>query len=695
MKKSINAFILIIIFLPVILTSEVKDVTRKSEILWDKWGVPHIFAGDPGSMYYAFGWAQMASHGNLILKLYSQARGRASEFMGKDFIESDKQVLSFNIPETAVKSLSKQDPYYRGMLEQFVNGMNDYIKANPDSLDKRFLPLYPVTSSDVMAHTIRITCLEFIAGDDLNAVQEALSAGSNAIAVSPVKSSSGNTLLLINPHLPWYDFFTWYEAHLNCPGFDFYGVALVGMPSITMGFNKKHGWAHTVNPIDASDRFEVQLEGEGYRYGSAVNKFTEKDFIIKVREPDGNLTELPFTARYTVHGPVMGVKGNKALAVKVAGLENARVFEQYHKMAGARNFSEFETAVKMMQNPMFNIIYADRKGNIFYLFNGNIPKRETGDFYFWRGVVNGSDPALLWNSYHDYIDLPRLLNPKSGFIQNCNDPPWTCTYPCVIDQRKYPAYFAPSGMSLRPQRAVNLLLKHDKISFEQLQEIKHNTGMEAADRFLPDLLKAVSKYPDQEVNDAVSILKNWDRKTDAGSRGAVLFSEWWNRVDRSLFLKQWDPAQPVSTPYGLADEMKAVKLLKDAYEYTKNSYGSPDVAWGDIHRFRIEKTDIPANGGPGDQYGIFRTMSYLKDSDGKLRVIHGDTFYAIVEFGKKFRAEVIMAYGNSSQPGTRHRTDQIIMFSLHKTRPALADKKSISENIGYKETLKPIYLLSR
>ncbi|MFN8239290.1 MAG: acylase [Bacteroidales bacterium] len=695
MKRLINNFILIVILLQVFFTSEVRAVNRKSEIIWDKWGVPHIFASDAGSMYYAFGWAQMASHGNMILKLYLQSRGRASEFMGKDFIESDKKILSFNIPETAIKSLSKQDPRYREMLEQFVTGMNDYIKANPDSLDKNLTSIYPVTASDVLAHTLRITCLEFLAGDDIAAVSNNLSAGSNAIAVSPVRSSAGNALLLINPHLPWYDFFTWYEAHLNCPGFEIYGVALVGMPSITMGFNKSHGWAHTVNPVDASDRFEIQLEGEGYRYGNAVYKFSRKDYKIKVREPDGKLTELSFTARYTVHGPVLGVKGDKAWAVKVAGLENARVFEQYHKMASAGSFREFETALKMLQNPLFNVIYADREGNIFYLFNGNIPKRETGDFYFWRGTVDGTNPSLLWNSYHNYNDLPRLLNPKSGFIQNCNDPPWTCTYPCVIDPTKYPAYFAPSGMSLRSQRAVNLILEHDKISFKQLKEIKHNTGMESADRFLPDLLKAASISHDPEVVEAVSILKKWDRKTEAESRGAVLFSEWWNRVDRSLFLKQWDPAQPVSTPSGIADEIKAVKLLKDAYEYTKSSYGSPDVAWGDIHRFRIEKTDIPANGGPGDQYGIFRTMNYIKDGDGKLRVIHGDTFYAIVEFGKEFRAEVIMSYGNSSQPGTRHRTDQIMMFSSRETRPALVDKKSISENIGYKETLLPKYLLSR
>ena len=35
-------------------------------------------------MYYAYGWAQMQNHGDLILKLYGQARGRASEYGGEN-----------------------------------------------------------------------------------------------------------------------------------------------------------------------------------------------------------------------------------------------------------------------------------------------------------------------------------------------------------------------------------------------------------------------------------------------------------------------------------------------------------------------------------------------------------------------------------------------------------------------------------
>src|SRR6188474_2573774 len=49
-----------------------------TDVLWDRWGVPHIFAPNLNESLYAFGWAQMESHGDLLLRLYGQARGRGA-----------------------------------------------------------------------------------------------------------------------------------------------------------------------------------------------------------------------------------------------------------------------------------------------------------------------------------------------------------------------------------------------------------------------------------------------------------------------------------------------------------------------------------------------------------------------------------------------------------------------------------------
>jgi acyl-homoserine-lactone acylase len=161
-------------------------------------------------------------------------------------------------------------------------------------------------------------------------------------------------------------------------------------------------------------------------------------------------------------------------------------------MSKASDLTEFESALAMLQNPMFNVIYADRSGNILYLFGGNVPVRSEGDFAFWHGTIDGTQSKFIWQETHAYGDLPRVLNPPAGFLQNCNDAPWVCTYPPVLEPGKFPPYMAPYGTYWRAQRAVNMVKDNPSISFDQLVDYKLNTGMEVADRFLDDLLSLLN-----------------------------------------------------------------------------------------------------------------------------------------------------------------------------------------------------------
>jgi len=665
---------------------EIQAKDPKTEILWDNYGVPHIYGKNSREMYYAFGWAQMTNHANLMLKLYGQARGRAAEYWGDKYFDSDKQILLFKLPELAKSGYLKQNDELKSYIDAFVKGINDYAAAHPEMIGEELKQVLPVTVYDIISHTIRITCLEFLAAEDIGRVKQMTSSGSNAIAIAPSKSASKNSLLITNPHLPWTDYFMWFEAHLNSPGFNAYGIALVGMPSISMAFNNDLGWALTVNPIDASDRYELYLKEDGYLLDKKTVPFERKQVLIKVRQDDGTLKEQSVEFKYSLQGPVVGEKGNKAYAVRIAGLNNYRIFEQYHKMAESKNLADFESAVKMLQNPMFNIIYADKAGNILYVFNGNVPIRKVGDVAFWKGTIDGTDSKYIWQETHPYEDLPKLLNPASGFLQNCNDPPWTCTDPPVLNPQNYPAYMAPVGTFMRPQRAVNMIKNNPSVSFDQLVACKLNTGMEAADRFLDDLLKAVEKYPDTAAVRAAGVLRLWDKKTEKDSKGAVLFAAWWDLLNSNMFDTPWNPKEPNTTPYGIKDQKLAVDLLVNAAAAVQKKYGSLTIAWGDVYRFRMYGKDYPANGGPGE-YGIFRTIYFADDNDNKKRAIAGETYVAVIEFGTKVKAQVLLSYGNATQPGSKHLGDQLIMLSEKKLRPALLEKADILKNIEKREFL--------
>lgn len=241
------------------------------------------------------------------------------------------------------------------------------------------------------------------------------------------------------------------------------------------------------------------------------------------------------------------------------------------------------------------------------------------------------------------------------------------------------------GMPLRSQRAVNLIIDNQSISFDQLIGYKLNTGMESADRFLDDLFGSIEKYPDTATVNAIAVLKKWDRKTDINSKGAILFAAWWDGVRSNMFETPWSPEHPFESPDGLKYPKLVSDLLVKAANNVRNKYGSIDVAWGDVYRFRMNGIDYPANGGP-DQYGIFRTIYYTEDTDNKMYAVAGDTYVAITEFGKKVRAQVLLSYGNSTQPGNKHVGDQLKMMSEKKLRPALLSMDDILKNLERRDS---------
>jgi acyl-homoserine-lactone acylase len=654
-----------------------------AEILWDKFGVPHISGNTEQEMYHAFGWAQMHNHADLILKLYGQARGRGAEYWGEEFLATDKKILLFQIPQHASRNYDLQKEPYKSYLDAFVAGMNNYAASNAESIGAEFRQVLPVKATDVMAHVIRVLCLEFVAWDDFNLLGR-LAPGSNAIAIAPSRSESGNAMLVTNPHLPWSDLHLWFEAHLTCPGFNAYGITLVGAPTLSMAFNDRLGWAFTVNPMDGADTYDLTLKRRGYRMDRRVRQFKKENKTLKVRQPDGSHQTIQAEFLYSAHGPVTGRNNGKAYALRLVGLSNYRIFEQYHRMSAAKDMEEFEDALRLLQNPMFNIIYADGDGNILYLFNGNIPVRSEGDYAFWRGVIDGSRSKYLWNDLHPYEDLPKVINPPAGFIQNCNDGPWISTYPPVLDPSHFPAYLSSYSMTLRPQRALNLIRNNSSISFEQLIEYKMDPGMEAADRFLGDLLLAVSKFPDPEAVEAAGVLEKWDGKAGAASRGAVLFTRWFDMLRSADFEVGWDPKDPVNTPRGFKDPEKAVGQLVKAARMVKDRYGSLDIPWGSIHRLRFNELDFPASGG-GGRFGILHTMEFIEDHDAKYRAVFGETYIAVTEFGETVRAMVLLGYGNATQSGNNHPGDQMEMMSAGKLRPALLTRDEILDNLVKKE----------
>jgi acyl-homoserine-lactone acylase len=447
------------------------------------------------------------------------------------------------------------------------------------------------------------------------------------------------------------------------------------------------GFTNTVNTLLGATTYAITPSGEGYLYDGQVLAFDRRTTTYEVRQADGSLKTETVVVRSSVHGPVFQRPDGTLVALRVAGLDRPGGLKQYWDMGKSRSFAEFQAILERLQVSKFNIVYADREGHIQYMDNGILPRRAFGSLAFWSGLVPGDTSKTLWSEIHSYADLPKVIDPPAGWVQNTNDPPWVATYPPVIRAADYPPYFAPPGPeSLRSQQSVHLLADAKALSFDDFVARKLSTHTLMADRVLPDLVAAAEQDPDPEVRTAAALLKAWNRRTDADSRAALLFETWAglfapdNFTSQANFKVKWSPAAPVDTPLGVADPAQAVLLLKRAIAETKARYGAIDRPFGEVSRFHIDGVDLPGNGGYGNT-GIFRTITWGPMKNGERTPVHGETFVSMVEFTTPIRALGLMSYGNASQPGSPHRADQLKHLSEKTLRTLWTTRTEIERNL--------------
>jgi acyl-homoserine-lactone acylase len=381
------------------------------------------------------------------------------------------------------------------------------------------------------------------------------------------------------------------------------------------------------------------------------------------------------------------------LAMRVAGLDRSKMLEQWFRMGEAQNLDQFKAALRMMSVPMWNVDYADTDGHIMLVFDGLVPKREVGDWQYWSKIVPGDTSKTLWTGYHPFDDLPKSIDPPSGFNQNTNEPPWTMTLP-ELSASKYPAYLAPpitTPPSFRTFRSLKLLTDDTSITYEKFLAYKHSTRMALADAVLPDLLKAAEASTDENILAAAAVLTKWDHNANADSRGAVLFQLFADRyfgltvsIDPKLRVK-WDPAHPLTSSYGLADAAGALASLAAAGEDCKKQYGSLDVAWGDVNRFASGTADVPGNGA-SSRMGAFRTIRFDKKEGARSYAAHGETFVCAIEFGQPQRAECLLSYGNASQHGSPHLEDQLPLLVDKRLHQVWRDPAEVKAHLELQES---------
>jgi len=721
-----------------------KELWRQVEIIRTEHGVPHIRAENLRAAGYALAWVQCEDYGPSATPMsILQASGRRASVEGAEFVEADFFILRHR--ERTLKNYSVLSRNVREVYEGFAAGVNRYIELHrsefPASMPADFTAM-DVAATEIIPFSTRkvrnfVNRLNEVSRDaenerrgdaEASLLSEARAAatgpldlelpiadrgfrawerggenprsesrnpessddGSNAWAFAPSRTKSGKAILLRNPHLQWTA--GYYEAHMTVKGvLDFYGDFRIGSPfAVVGGFNKYLGFSTTNNSQDLDEIYafdEDAKSADHYILDGKSQALAKSSFTISVRNGDARTTE---TREFfsTPYGPVIHRAAGKIYIMKFAGDGEIRSGEQFLKMMRARSLSEYKAAMKMRARPTSNFTYADRKGNIFFIWNAALPllPHPPVDDTRAKPVSKSSE---MWSQYVPFESLPQILNPKGGYIHNENNSPHYTNVRGPVDTKNaYPNFEEPE-LSLRSQLAIQLIGGDEKFSLEDVWRLKHDYRMLTAERVKGDLIAAVkATSPTGDVAAGIALLDSWSNTSAPDSRGSALFEEWWatysglRRPERQFypdaqrFAKVWSVGDPFNTPRGLADLPRAVESFTTAISEMKRRYGAIDVTWGDVHRVRRGNVDIPV-GGCGNDLGCFRVLGYTRAEDGKLAASAGDGWILAVEFGDTPRAYSVLAYGESSLPSSPWFSDQAEMFARGEMKKVAFNKPDV------------------
>ncbi|GAC1524482.1 MAG: penicillin acylase family protein [Thermoleophilaceae bacterium] len=327
-------------------------------------GIPHILAGDWGSLGYGYGYA--LAHDDIcpLADVYMTVDAERSKFLGAggSYDQSGSNGTNPNnlnsdffyakaITQGTVERLVGA-PAPAGPLPQVREGVDGYVAgynralaamggsqgvSDPACKGKPWVR--PIAAIDVWrrVYQLQVIASTGVAIDGIasaappdggllpplplnpaGALQSAGDGrfdhilgglGSNAVALGSSATSDGHGLLLGNPHFPWKGPQRFYEAQLTIPGqVDVAGASLLGVPLINIGFTRGLAWSHTVSTARRFVPYELKLvpgQPTAYFVDGQVHRMRATQVTVQARQADGSLAPVTRTLYDSDYGPML------------------------------------------------------------------------------------------------------------------------------------------------------------------------------------------------------------------------------------------------------------------------------------------------------------------------------------------------------------------------------------------------------
>ncbi len=656
------------------------SLARNVTIYRDTYGVPHVYGRTDASTAFGFAYAQAEDNFWRVEENFISALGRASELYGEKSLDEDRLNHALEIPRLAREEYARLDPHMRALCDAFVAGFNYYLARHSETRPRLLTKIEPWYTLAFIRYnyyqngfardpSFRGTGLQTAALE--NDLKE--HTGSNGWVVGPSRTATGHAMLFINPHLPFFGPGQVYEGHVHSDeGWNFTGYTRFGFPLPYVGHNENGGWVSTDNAADLTDvyleTFDDPARPLAYKYGKGYRLATERVEEIKVKTATG-LETRRFTMRKTHHGPILGARDGKLLSLRMAKFESDGWLREWYDMTRARSLAELKRAMTPLNMLFGNVMYADRDGNTWYLYNGAVPRRDLR--FDWTRPVDGSDPATEWQGYHTIDELPQLTNPKTGWMQNCNTTPFLLTSEGNPDAQQFPKYMVQEADNPRGAISREILSSKSKLTFDDWKRLAFDTRVMNAGKRLPGLLAAIKD--EARLREVYDELARWDQRSANDSVAMTLFSLWHERISRDQTLNQ-------------------LAALDDVIKTLEREFGTWRVAWGEINRlqrrdesrneeFSDTNRSLPVSGVNGNDGAVFTFYAAPVRGQKRRYGVAGGTYISVVEFGPKVRALSVHTFGASGDPKSRHFMDQAVLYARGEFKPAWFTLEDIRANL--------------
>ncbi|MGW0911575.1 penicillin acylase family protein [Streptomyces sp. NPDC002784] len=560
------------------------------------------------------------------------------------------------------------------------------------------------------------------AQDTARAARELLAAdtadmGSNAVAFSGATTANGRGLLLGNPHYPWQGGRRFWQSQQTIPGeLNVAGGSLLGSATISIGHNAHVAWSHTVAtgvPLNLHQLTLDPADPTVYLIDGKPERMTKRTVTVAVK--DG--APVTRTQWWTRYGPVVTSLGaalplpwtaTTAYAVHDPNAVNLRGSDTALGFSKARGTADVLGSLRRSQGlPWVNTIAADSSGHTLFTQSQVLPRitdelaqncsTPLGEVTYpsaglaildgSRGACAlGADPDAVQPGIFGPAKLPTLTD--APYAENSNDSAWLSNADRPLTG--YERVFGTIGTqrSMRTRGAIEdvaALADRGELTVRDLQQQQFANRAPAGDLAAADAAAACAALPGGtatasdgkavDVSAACAVLAAWDRTTDTGSRGALLFDRFWRKLTATvpsaqLWKVPFSASDPVGTPNTLNTAAPGLTTaLADAVAELRAAGIPLDSPLGE-HQFVVrDGKRIPVPGGT-ESLGIWNKIEPVWDASkgGYPEVTTGSSYIQAVGWnGTRCPvARTLLSYSQSSNPNSPHYSDQTKLFSAEK-----------------------------